>query len=48
METRYELLEDLENIFNSYNLELAADIIYKYQQKLKEIMDNYMINIDKK
>ncbi|MTF39538.1 CHAT domain-containing protein [Cyanobacterium aponinum 0216] len=48
METRYELLEDLENIFNSYNIELAADVIHKYQKKLKEIMDNYMINIDNK
>ncbi|PHV62104.1 hypothetical protein [Cyanobacterium aponinum] len=24
------------------------DVIYKYQKKLKEIMDNYMINIDNK
>ena len=45
METRYELLEDLENIFKSYNIELAESIISKYQEKLTEIMNKYINNI---
>lgn len=45
METRYELLKDLENIFNSYEIKLATDITSKYQEKLTEIMNQYINKI---
>ncbi|MGI0481946.1 macro domain-containing protein [Geminocystis sp. CENA526] len=40
METREELLTDLENIFKDYQLDLGLQIISEYQDKLKEIMNN--------
>ncbi|WP_017292721.1 macro domain-containing protein [Geminocystis herdmanii] len=45
METRYELLKDLENIFSSYDIKLASDITSQYQEKLTEIMNQYIDNI---